>query len=119
VHREALIPRRTKYLKWSESATGLLIFQFNPTLRFLVMLQVVLDMARQTGLALDIIAMLQSAAVESRTVGVVALANDLAATNNNAAMTEVKRRVDGLLETQRKVEILSSRHFDRLMVYKS
>jgi hypothetical protein len=80
---------------------------------------VVLDMARQTTFALNIIAMFQSAAVKSRTVGVIALANDLAATNNKATVTEVKGRVSGLLETQREVEILSSRHFDRLMVCKS
>lgn len=48
-------------------------------------------------------AMLESAAVEARAVVVVALANDLAAAHDDAAMAVVQRRFFSLLQAERQV----------------
>lgn len=49
------------------------------------------------------VTMLQSTAVKAWTVRVVALADDLSTTNNDAAMAEVERRLVGLLQAQGEV----------------
>ena len=54
--------------------------------------------------------MLQRAAVESWAVVVVALADDLASTHDDAAVAVVERRFRGLLEAQR--QIIVRLHFD-------
>lgn len=50
-------------------------------------------------------AMLESAAIESRTVVVVALADDLAAAHNDAAVAVVQRGLSSLLEAEREVVV--------------
>ena len=55
-------------------------------------------------------AMLEGAAIEARAIVVESLANDLAATNDDTAVTVVQRRLGGLLEAESQIVI--GLHFD-------
>ena len=50
-------------------------------------------------------AMLECAAIETRTIVVVALTDDLATAHNDTAVAIVQRRLGGLLETKREVVV--------------
>lgn len=54
--------------------------------------------------------MLQCAAIKSRTIVIVALADNLAATHDNTPVAVVERRFRGLLEAQR--QVIVRLHFD-------
>jgi len=49
--------------------------------------------------------MLECAAVEPGTIVIVALSDDLAAANDNAAMAVVERRLSGLLEAEGQIVV--------------
>jgi hypothetical protein len=62
---------------------------------------------------------LQSTAIETWTIVVETLANDFAATDNDAAMAVVQGRFRCLLETERHVGILTWRHSAEIRVIRS
>ena len=53
----------------------------------------------------------RAAAIEARTVVVVALAQDLAAAHDDAAVAVVQRGLGGLLEAEGEVGVGTGRHF--------
>ena len=54
---------------------------------------------------------LQGTAVKTPTIIVVALANDFTATDNDATMTVMQRRLSSLMEAERQIIIGAWRHF--------
>lgn len=56
-----------------------------------------------------------SAAIEARTIIVIALADNLATTDNNASMAIMKRRQRSLRKAQRQIGIVARRHYENLL----
>lgn len=95
----------TDLLESSELSRRLIVLRFG--LVILALLQLGLHFGEGSaieGTACDT-AMLECAAIETRTVVVVALTNDLATAHDDTAVAIVQRRLGGLLEAKREIVI--------------
>lgn len=102
-------------LEGCECAFGSLVVRLRLRTWLLFLLQMLLKLRHgQAVEAPNHVTMLQSAAVKAWTVRVVALAYDLPATNDDAAMTEVEMRHIGLLKAQGEIGISTERHLEIL-----
>ena len=96
----------TDLLESSELSRRLIVLRFG--LAILALLQLGLHFGEGRaieGTACDT-AMLECATIETRTVVVVALTDDLATAHDDTAVTVVQRRLGGLLEAKREILIL-------------
>jgi hypothetical protein len=91
-------------LERRESATLSLVIRLRLTIRLPFLMQILLELLhRQAGADSSHIANLQSTAIEAWAVCVIALADNLSTTYDDAAMAEVERRFVGLLQAQGKI----------------
>lgn len=105
--RDVGLVSTTRAFEWREGALRTVLLLRSMLRLILLLLQLLLQVGDSWTIhgTVGNTAMLERAAVEARAVVIVALSDNLATTDNNAAMTVVQRRLRSLLEAEGQIVV--------------